>query len=485
MKRIGLFGVLLLLGLVAGAQKVYFVYVQSDNGAPFYVRLGEKVTSSSAAGYVILSNLRDSNYVLQVGFPGTSGESRFPVALQGEDKGFVLKQVSGAWNLFDLQSLSLTKALAATGPSEAESRALLAEADPFTRRLVQASDDLTLLGSGPSVAAVAPEQLPPAPIPALPRPETGKPEVAQHAANIDTVPVKAVAEAPAPVADTAVAPMAEAFRRSQVTRRSESSTTDGFGLVFIDQEDGSSDTIRLLIPNPRFAPAPKVTDSLPTPRSEAVAATKTDTVLVAAAGSPVTDTVLVTKAQVATVRDTVLVGNAQATEPVRDTVLVTKTVAVAPITDTSRARVPVDAVPANTVVTAAAAPEQAMPAVVREPVSAGPGPKARSWTVADITCAAVADQRDFLKLRKNMAAANDEGDMVTIARKDFRKHCFTVEQVRLLGTLFLTDLGRYTFFEAAWGHLSDQHDFPRLESELRDAYLSDRLFELSRPKSAQ
>ncbi|MBK9318391.1 MAG: hypothetical protein IPM91_05895 [Bacteroidetes bacterium] len=42
------------------------------------------------------------------------------------------------------------------------------------------------------------------------------------------------------------------YKNSVVTKRSESSTTEGFGLVFIDTwEGGKIDTIRLLIPNPK------------------------------------------------------------------------------------------------------------------------------------------------------------------------------------------------------------------------------------------
>jgi hypothetical protein len=42
------------------------------------------------------------------------------------------------------------------------------------------------------------------------------------------------------------------YKRSIITRRSESSTTEGFGLVFLDNNsDGSIDTIRILIPNPK------------------------------------------------------------------------------------------------------------------------------------------------------------------------------------------------------------------------------------------
>jgi hypothetical protein len=42
---------------------------------------------------------------------------------------------------------------------------------------------------------------------------------------------------------------APAYKPSVVTRRSESSTSEGFGLVFLDDSNGTVDTIRILIPN--------------------------------------------------------------------------------------------------------------------------------------------------------------------------------------------------------------------------------------------
>ena len=35
-------------GLVAGAQQPHFIYVQTDNGDPFYVKINQKIVSSSA-----------------------------------------------------------------------------------------------------------------------------------------------------------------------------------------------------------------------------------------------------------------------------------------------------------------------------------------------------------------------------------------------------------------------------------------------------
>lgn len=42
-----------------------------------------------------------------------------------------------------------------------------------------------------------------------------------------------------------------AYERSIVTRRSESSTTEGFGIMFIDVYEGKQDTVRIMIPNPK------------------------------------------------------------------------------------------------------------------------------------------------------------------------------------------------------------------------------------------
>jgi hypothetical protein len=45
-------------------------------------------------------------------------------------------------------------------------------------------------------------------------------------------------------------PAETTFKRSVVKKHSESSTSEGFGLVFFDNIDGVQDTVRLLIPNP-------------------------------------------------------------------------------------------------------------------------------------------------------------------------------------------------------------------------------------------
>jgi hypothetical protein len=419
MKNLLLLITLMAGSLVAGAQKVYFMYLQSDNGAPFYVRLGEKVHSSSASGYVILSNLKDSSYLLQVGFPGQNAESRFPVTVGAQDRGYVLKQVSGTWNLFDLQDLTLIKALAAIGPTDEENKQLLAAADPFTRLLVQASDDMTLLQAGPSApapqtiaaaAAPIPEKEEPLPAAIMPAPinsalAEAKPVQAVFTPAVNVSAQTTVKRDTVPVSAGPMEITEPAFARSVVTRRSESSTTEGFGLVFVDRLGESADTIRLLIPNPK-------TTASKTPVQEAPPVASTTTT--------------------------------STTEIKADTAPASKT--EAPVKDSLSASV------ANIPVAAAGAD----------------------------ACKAQAEEKDFLKLRRNMAAAEDEGGMIVVARKNFKARCYTTEQVRYLSALFLTALGKYNFFETAKGHVSDPALFSTLGTELKDEYFSKRFQELTK-----
>ena len=79
------------------AQKRYFIYLESDNGLPFYVRTTDKVYSSSPAGYLILPELRDSSYTLFVGFPSAqSKEAKFIIKINGADRGFSIKHTEGS-----------------------------------------------------------------------------------------------------------------------------------------------------------------------------------------------------------------------------------------------------------------------------------------------------------------------------------------------------------------------------------------------------
>jgi hypothetical protein len=89
-------------------------------------------------------------------------------------------------------------------------------------------------------------------------------------------------------------------------------------------------------------------------------------------------------------------------------------------------------------------------------------------------CKSNATEEDFLKLRKKMASADVEDEMMATAQKFFKAKCYTTEQVKNLSVLFLKDTGKYKFFDLAYPFVSDSSNFPSLENQLTDTYYISR-----------
>lgn len=127
------------------SQKVYFVYLQTEQEQPFYVRLNDKLYSSTASGYLILSQLRDSTYYFLVGFPGSKWpEQRFNVTISGKDHGYLVKNFGEkGWGLFNLQSMNIQ--MAEGDKRQGRINMEKKEVSEFTSVLSKASDDPSLL----------------------------------------------------------------------------------------------------------------------------------------------------------------------------------------------------------------------------------------------------------------------------------------------------------------------------------------------------
>lgn len=100
-------------------------------------------------------------------------------------------------------------------------------------------------------------------------------------------------------------------------------------------------------------------------------------------------------------------------------------------------------------------------------------PVVRSTRV-NADCGNVATDDDFKKLRKKMASQANDDDMIYEARKAFRLKCYSSEQIKNLGSLFLTDAGRYGFYDAAYPRVYDQEKFAELSDQLKDEYYKNR-----------
>jgi len=94
------------------AQQTHYIYIQTNDKQPFYVKLNQKVYSSSASGYLILSKLVDSTYNLSIGFPKNEwAQQSFTCVVDKNDVGYLLKDFGDkGWGLFNLQTLDVTMA---------------------------------------------------------------------------------------------------------------------------------------------------------------------------------------------------------------------------------------------------------------------------------------------------------------------------------------------------------------------------------------
>jgi Domain of unknown function (DUF4476) len=383
MKKLYLGLLFLFVQQAASSQKVFFIYIQSESGQPFYVKLSEKTHNSSASGYIILPKLIDSVYNFSIGFPQQSGSPQnYTVTIGKRDQGFLLKKFGEkGWGLFHLQTMSVIMAGSEKTPASDASKKDDKDVSPFTEVLSKASDDPSLKEK---TIQVIPEEKKKDEIPGAttvkevvietkPQPESKPVEIVEKKAdskevitaeNKEPVLVKIDPPVEVPVVD---------YKMSVVAKKSESSTTEGFGLVYTDTYNGQQDTIRLIIPNPKPLSAIFKTEI----KEEAKEKTE---------------------------------------------------VPVEPIVSANK----------------------------------------------NVNCPAVATESDFFQLRKIMAAAESDDDMIIEAKKYCKKVCFSVAQVGNLSSLFLTDEGKYKFFDATYRHSSDAENFPSLQSQLKEEYYINR-----------
>jgi hypothetical protein len=146
MKKFLLLGVAIFVLFAAQAQKVYFIYLQSDNGSPFYLKMGDKIASSTSEGYLILPKLIDSTYSFHIGRPAkSSSEVKFTISINKSDRGFLLKEMDGVLHLFDMQTMELIKPTQSLVASDELINNSIKRTDAFTVLLAKAADDSTLL----------------------------------------------------------------------------------------------------------------------------------------------------------------------------------------------------------------------------------------------------------------------------------------------------------------------------------------------------
>src|SRR6187402_2975212 len=145
-KFLKLFVYLVFASVTRQPQKVYFIYLQTDNQQPFYARMGEKVYNSTPSGYLILSNLRDSNYSVSIGIQGSQvPDQPYSLTVNKKDQGFLIKNFGEkGWGLFNLTTMATIMPVAKSVSSVQAAKTEKREDNAFTNLLAKAADDSTI-----------------------------------------------------------------------------------------------------------------------------------------------------------------------------------------------------------------------------------------------------------------------------------------------------------------------------------------------------
>jgi hypothetical protein len=120
------------------AQSTHFIYIQSDDHQPFYVKINSNVFSSNEEGFVILSGLKQGPLNFTIGFPkNVWPASGYDMEVEDKDMGYQLKKMNEKnWALYQMTNGELLPATTTIQPATYE---IVKTDDEFANRLADAS----------------------------------------------------------------------------------------------------------------------------------------------------------------------------------------------------------------------------------------------------------------------------------------------------------------------------------------------------------
>ena len=462
----------------------HFIYIQSESGKPFYLSQGRKVINSSSTGWLILPELADGSYQYTLGFPRNEfPDYIFQFKVSRQDQGYLLRNMGEkGWALVNLQSNEVLGGVSAASADKNSHADVALSSDPFSSMLAAVVDDPTIREK-PYTAPEEKKAVVVAPAPAesttvvkaenKPVPKTNAPangktqsKTAQHppvqssvtAVTAGTIATKRAFSSPhsdsltvkdsgskaaTPVVlvpketkpdSSAMAVVNDSTKQAPVAvskpaviaaegifKTYQNEGTSGIDLVYVDDKDGSNDTIRIFISKEAVEAKPAVV-------------------------SPAVN-------EKPSTRDT---GDPRFLD-----------MAVFPKSAPANAQA-VQNQPATKDTLAGVAKMDSVKTELPEVVATNPN------------CKAVATDDDLLKLRKKIITRHDEDEMVMIALKEFKTKCYSTEKIRSLSYIFLTEKGKYSLLDAAYPYVYDPGNFRQLNGLFTDTYYINRFQALIR-----
>lgn len=416
------------------AQQNHFIYIQTEDKQAFYVKLDKKVFSSSASGYLLVPKLKDGTYNLTIGFPKSEwAEQNMACTIDKNDVGYLLKNFGNkGWGLFNFQTLAV---IMSTEKDKVENVEVVNQTDAFSNMLSNVVNDSTIrqtetVKKEEKKAPVIEEQKTNTNTTKVIAPVTD-PVTVETQKVVKQPEIKQIKTNPEVVKDIAKVEVAKEQitgskdTRSAITRSLYNKNETGTEMVFLDDVNGKKDTIRV------FIPAEKSSVPVKEEKSKEI-----DKPKVEQKSTPVKQE---EKPKDSKFLDIELPNPNQ--QPAAAVVIKnaeTKTDSIIPSDKSVKPIIP------------------------------------EKKQMINSDCKNFATDEDFLKLRKKMAAEDNDDDMIILAKKTLKIKCFTVEQVKNLSVLFLKDAGKYTFFDTVYPFVSDSHNFSALQNQLTETYYINR-----------
>ena len=184
------------------AQQNYFVYIQTDNKQAFYVKMNDKVMSSSASGYVVIPKLTTGTYHLAIGFPKDQWpQQNIPLAVDKSDEGYLLKKFGDkGWGLYNIRTMAVTM----NGASSASVKTAGDADDIFTNALAGAANTTLTIKKEPVDPVILNQEA------------------------VKTVP--------------------GAMRAVNIEKIESTAAAEGRSMVYIDHSGKTADTVKIFIP---------------------------------------------------------------------------------------------------------------------------------------------------------------------------------------------------------------------------------------------
>jgi hypothetical protein len=432
------------------AQITHFVYLQTENGQPFYVKLNNKIISSSAAGYLILPNIADGTYQVEVGFPKNEiPAGDFTFSIDKNNEGYLIKNFADkGLQLFNLQTLALIppNQMVTDTTKVVASAPVKKDADPFTKMLANVVKDSSIL-------------------------ENHDVAVAKPSKAVDTAVAinndSAVTANTSNSSTTVPADTTSAATVNPISKILSKHDKHGLQMIYADNGNDKTDTVNVFMPAQK-----KQSENNTVAKNEnAPVSSSTDTAQYTITPTTINPSIDTSASGFVARKDSIYVNNDAKTAPVQ-----VFTIGPAKEKDEKKEDSGEKSSGKKTgaitdvKITDASSEKQKNKNNKTAESEIVVLPKVVTASKVNSDCKAFASNEDFLKLRKKMAAENNMDDMLKTARKYFRSKCFSTEQIKDLSYLFLTNEGKYKFFDAAYPYTSDSNQYEILESQLTDEY---------------